>query len=133
MHMNSSLKSEDAFRRNRPTALLVIAVALLGFGIYADSYVPALLVEPPELLLLIGFILQAVCALAAAIGVWRDARWAAGAVVLLGICVAGTSLCEAFILGIVAYMHALLVSIVALVIAICIAAYLARRRITVRE
>ena len=67
---------------NRSTLVLLMAVALAGFGIYAASYVPALLVGPggpgvPGVpALLIAFVLQAVCALAAAVGVWRGRPWA---------------------------------------------------------
>jgi hypothetical protein len=41
--------------------------------------------------LLIGFVLQAVCALVGAIGVWLGSRWAPGVVVLLGVSIAGGS------------------------------------------
>ena len=47
---------------NRPTTLLLIAVALAGYGVYAASFVPALL---------IGFALQAACALWAAFSAAR--------------------------------------------------------------
>jgi len=118
---------------NRSTTLLVIAVALAGYGVYAASYVPALLVGPTVPALLIGFVLQAVCALAAALGVWRGQRWAAWAVVLLGVCIAGTWLFEGFILGIVAYLRALLVGVIALVVTLVIAAYVNRQRSLARE
>jgi hypothetical protein len=108
---------------DRPTTRLLIAVALAVYGVYAASFLPALLVGS-LLALLIGFVLQAGCALAAALGVWRGGRWAAGAVVLLGICVAATWLFEGFILGIVAYLHASLVAVIALLITFIIAAYL---------
>ena len=113
---------------NRSTTLLVIAVALAGYGVYAASHVPAMLAGPPMLALLIGFVLQAVCALAAALGVWRVQRWAAVAVVLLGVSIAGTWLFEGFILGIVAYLHALLVAVIALIVTLIIAAYVNRQR-----
>jgi membrane protein YdbS with pleckstrin-like domain len=77
--------------------------------------------------LLLGFVLQAVCAVAAALGVWRGQRWAAGAVVLLGVAIAGTWLFEGFILGIVAYLYALLVAVIALIVTLVIAAYVNRR------
>jgi hypothetical protein len=112
---------------DRPTALLLIAVALAGYGLYVASYVPAMLVGQPVPLLLIGFVLQAVCALAAALGVWRGQSWAAGVVVLLGACVAATWLVEGFVLGIVAYLYALLVAVLAIVVALIIAAYVNRR------
>jgi TRAP-type C4-dicarboxylate transport system permease large subunit len=111
---------------DRSTTRLLIIVALAVYGVYAASFLPALLVGGSVPALLIGFALQAVCALAAALGVWRGGRWAAGAVVLLGICVAATWLFEGFILGIVAYLRALLVAVIALLITFIIAAYLNR-------
>jgi hypothetical protein len=113
---------------DRPTALLLIAVVLAGYGVYVASYVPAMLLGQPMPLLLIGFVLQVVCAVAAAVGVWRGQPWAAGVVVLLGGCIAATWLVEGFILGIVAYLHALLVAVLAIVVALLIAAYVNRRR-----
>ena len=112
---------------DRSTALLLIAVALAGYGVYIAGYVPAMLLGQPVPLLLIGFILQVVCALAAAVGVWRGQPWAAGAVVLLGASIAATALIEAFVLGIVAYLHALLVAVLAVVVALIIAAYINRQ------
>jgi hypothetical protein len=113
---------------DRSSALLLIAVALAGYGVYIASYLPAMLPGRPVPLLLIGFVLQAVCGVAAAVGVWRDQRWAAGVVVLLGVSVAATWLVEAFVLGIVAYLHALLVAAFAIVVALIIAAYVNRQR-----
>ena len=112
---------------DRSTALLLIAVGLAGYGVYIAGYVPAMLIGPPVLLLLICFVLQAVCALAAAVGVWRGQPWAAGVVVLLGVSIAVTWLIEAFVLGIVAYLHALLVAVLAIVVTLIIAAYLNRQ------
>jgi hypothetical protein len=113
---------------DRSTALVLIALGLAAYGLYIAAYVPGLLLGPGVPLLLIGFVLQAVFALAAAIGVWLGSQWAAGAVVLLGVSVAVTWLVEAFVLGIVAYLHALLVAVLAIVVALVIAAYLNRRR-----
>jgi hypothetical protein len=113
---------------DRSTSSLLIAVALAGYGLYIARYVPAMLLGLPEPLLLIGFVLQAVCALAAAVGVWRGQRWAAGVVVLLGVSAAATWLIEGFVLGLVAYLHALLVAVLAIVVALIIAAYLNRQR-----
>ena len=112
---------------DRSTALLLIAVALAGYGVYIAGYVPAMLIGQPVPLLLIGFVLQAVCALAAAVGVWRGQPWAAGVVVLLGVSIAATWLIEGFVLGIVAYLHALLVAVLAIVVALIIAAYVNRQ------
>jgi hypothetical protein len=111
---------------DRSTALLLIAVGLAGYGVYIAGYVPAMLLGQPVPLLLIGFVLQAVCALAAAFGVWRGQPWAAGVVVLLGVGIAATWLVEGFVLGIVAYLHALLVAVLAIVVALIIAAYVNR-------
>jgi hypothetical protein len=113
---------------DRSTALLLIAVVLAGYGLYIAAYVPGMLLGQPVPLLLIGFVLQAVCALAAAFGVWRHQSWAAAVVVLLGVCIAATWLIEAFVLGIVAYLHALLVAVFAILVALIIAAYLNRTR-----
>lgn len=112
---------------DRSTALLLIAVALAGYGVYIVRYVPGLLVGRPAALLLIGFVLQAACAFAAAVGAWRCQRWAAGVVVLLGVSIAATWLTEAFVLGIVAYVHALLVAVLAIVGTLVIAAYVKPR------
>lgn len=112
---------------DRSTALLLIAVALAGYGLYIAAFVPAMLIGPPVPLLLIGFVLQAVFGIAAAFGVWRRRPWAAAATVLLGIFVAATWLVEGFVLGIVAYLHALLVAILAIVVALILAVYVRRR------
>lgn len=108
---------------DRSTVLLLLVVGLAGYGVYIAAYVPAMLVGQSALLLVIGFILQAVCALAAAVGVWRRERWAATAIVLLGVSIAATWLLEGFVLGIVAYFHALLVAVLSIVVAAIIAAY----------
>ncbi|MBI4515524.1 MAG: hypothetical protein HY699_06890 [Deltaproteobacteria bacterium] len=112
---------------DRSPALVLIAVALAGYGVYIGGYLPAMLVGQPVPLLLIGFVLQVVCALAAAVGVWRRWPWAGGAVVLLGASIAATWLIEGFALGIVAYLHALLVAVLAIVVALVIAAYVKRQ------
>src|SRR5262245_5026688 len=113
---------------DRSTALLLIAVALAGYGVYIAAYVPAMIIGPPVPLLLIGFVLQVVCALAAAIGVWRGQSWAGSMVFLLGVSIAATWLFEGFVLGIVAYLYALLVAVLAVVVALIIATYVNRQR-----
>ena len=112
---------------DRSTALRLIAVALAGYGVYIAGYVPAMLLGRPAPLLVIGFVLQAVCAFAAAVGVWRGRRWAGRVVMLLAVSVAATWLVEAFVFGIVAYLHALLVAVLARVVAWIIAAYVDRQ------
>lgn len=118
---------------NRSATLLLIAVALAGYGVYVATYVPAMLVGSREPALLVGFVLQAVCALAAALGVWRRARWAGGALALLVVSVAGTWLFEAFVLGIVAYLYALLVAVIAIIMTLVIAAYVRRQGSFVKD
>jgi hypothetical protein len=112
---------------NRSTTLLVIAVGLAAYGIYAASFVPAMSAGPASPVLLIGFLLQAVSGLAAAFGVWRRARWAAAAIIILGVCAGGTWLCEAFILGIVAWLNALIAAALSLLIALVIAVIIKRQ------
>ncbi len=112
---------------DRSTALFLIAVALAGYGLYITGYVPAMLVGRPVPVLLIGFVLQAGCALAAAVGVWRGQPWAAPVVVLLGVSIAATWLVEGFVLGIAPYLHALLVAVLAVVVASLVAAYINRQ------
>jgi hypothetical protein len=106
---------------SRSTTRLVSTIALAAYGLYAASYVPGLLAGSPVPVLLIAFALQAVFALAAAVGVWRGQRWAAAVVVLLGVSIAATWLVEAFVFGIVAYLPALLIAVVALVVTVGIA------------
>jgi hypothetical protein len=115
---------------NRSTTRVMIAVALAVYGVYAAGFVPVMLAGPSVPGLLVGFVLQTVCALAAAIGVWRGRRWAAAAVLLLGASLAGTWLFEAFVLGIVAYLRALAIAVIALGIAVILAVYLNREGVT---
>ena len=96
---------------NRSMVLLVLAITLAGYGIYTAAYVPGMVGGPPEsLLLFLGFLLQVVFALTAAVGIWRGAAWASAAVLLLGVSIAGTALIEGFVLSIIAYLRALLVA-----------------------
>ncbi len=108
---------------DRSTALRLIAGALAGYAVYIGAHMPGMLIGPPMPLLLIAFVLQAVCAVAAAVGVWRRQAWAAGVVVLLGAIIAVTWLVEGFVLGIVPYLKALLVAVLAIVVALIVAAY----------
>jgi hypothetical protein len=109
---------------NRSTTLLLIAIALAGYGIYRALYIPAMLVGPPvPPLLLIGFLLQAVLGVAAGVGVWRGAAWAPLAIVLLGASTAATALVEGFVLGVIAYLRALLEAVLAIVVSLLIAAH----------
>jgi len=108
---------------NRSVTLLLIAITLAGYGIYRALYIPAMLVGPPVPLLLVGFLLQAVFGIIAGVGVWRGARWAPLAIVLLGASIAAAALIEGFVLWIVAYLRALLEAVVAIIVTLLIAAY----------
>jgi len=110
----------------RHTALLLIAIALAAYGVYHAIYAIAMLPGPASPLLLLAFALQAVLAMLAAVGVWRQQRWAAAALFLLGASIAATALVEAFVLGIIAWLYALLTAIAAIVIALLLGAYVNR-------
>jgi len=110
----------------RPTALLLIAIALAVYGVYHAIYAITMLPAPASLLLFLAFALQAVLAIAAAVGVWRQQHWAAAALLLLGLVIAATALIEAFVLGIIAWLGALLTAIAAIVIALLLGAYVNR-------
>lgn len=110
----------------RRTALLLIAIALGVYGVYHAIYAIAMLPVPASLLLLLGFALQAALAIAAAVGVWREQPWAAMALLLLGASIAVTALIEAFVLGIIGWLYALLIAIAAIAIALLLAAYVSR-------
>ena len=110
----------------RHTLSLLIAIALAAYGVYHAIYAIAMLPAPASFLLLLAFALQAVLAILAAVGVWRQQRWAAVALLLLGASIAATALVEAFVLGIRAWLYALLIAIAAIVIALLLGAYVNR-------
>lgn len=110
----------------RHTALLLIAIALAAYGVYQAFYAIAMLLAPASLLLLLAFVVQAALAIFAAVGVWREQRWAAAALLLLGASIAATALVEAFVLGIIGWLYALLIAIAAIAIARLLGAYVNR-------
>jgi len=110
----------------RHTALLLLAIALVAYGVYHAIYAIAMLPAPASFLLLLAFALQAVLAILAAVGVWRQRPWAARALLLLGASIAATSLVEAFVLGIIAWLYALLIAIAAIVSTLLLGAYVNR-------
>ena len=110
----------------RHTALLLIAIALAAYGVYHALYAVAMLAAPGSPLMLLAFALQAVLAILAAVGVWRQQRWAAASLLLLGASIAATALVKAFVLGITAWLYALLIAIAAIVIALLLSAYVNR-------
>ena len=76
--------------------------------------------------MLLAFALQAVLAILAAVGVWREQRWAAASLLLLGATIAVTALVEAFVLGIIGWLYALLIAVAAIAIALLLSAYVNR-------
>jgi hypothetical protein len=112
----------------RSLALLLIAGALAAYGVWQAFYAIAMLTGPASPLLLIAFALQAVLAILAATGVWRQQRWAGTALLLLGTSIAATLLVEAFVLGIMAWLYALLLAVAAIAVALILGAYVNRSR-----
>lgn len=102
---------------NRSTVSLLIAIALACFGIYRALYLPGMLVAPQVPLLAVVFFLQALFGIAAGVGVWLRARWAALAIGLLCASIVAASL-MGVLLGFVAFFHALLEVVVAIVVAV---------------
>jgi hypothetical protein len=113
----------------RSTALLLIAIALVAYGLYQAFYAIAMLPSPASPLLLLAFAVQAVLAILAAVAVWRQQRWAGATLILLGASVAATALIEAFVLGILGWLYALLIAVVAILIALLLAAYVNRSKL----
>ena len=113
----------------RSTFNVVVAIVLGLFGLYVLSYIPPMLAgTPPAPLLAAGFVIQACAALLAAVGVWVGAAWAPGAVLVLGIAIAVTECAEAFLVGVIPYDHALLVSVIAILLALFVAGIVRKPR-----
>jgi hypothetical protein len=111
---------------NRSTLLPLIGVVLVGYGIYTALYVPGMLVGPPAPVLLLGFIAEAVFAIAAGVGVWTRQQWAGTVVLLLAASIAITALWEGFVLGIEPWLRALVVAVLAIVLGLVLAPYVSR-------
>ncbi len=116
--------------RSAPT--IVVVVALVAYGVYIGSYIPPMLVGSPPASILIGFLLQAIAALAGAVGVWWHRAWAPAVIVILGAAIAATAIVEGYVLGLIGYNHALAVAILGLAVTIAVAIYVSRSRGTVR-
>ena len=110
----------------RSTTLLLIAIALMAYGVYHAIYAITMLPRPVSPLLLLAFALQAVLAILAAAGVWQQRSWARTILLLLGVSIAVTALIEAFVLGIVAWLYAILIAAAAILTALVLGAYVNR-------
>ena len=104
---------------DRRTIVLLIALGLLGYGVYMVGYLPGLWGEP---LLFVEFLVQAVLSILAAFATWRRSSAAGTLIVLVGVSAAATVLTEA-ILGIVAYIPAIGTALVEIVLAVVVAAF----------
>lgn len=111
---------------NRSTALLLIAIALVGYGIYRALYLPGMLVDPQVPLLVVVFLLQALFGIAAGVAVWRRASWAPLAIGLLGASIVATALIEVF-LGVIAALRALLDAGLAILLSILLISFVRNR------
>jgi hypothetical protein len=107
--------------------MVVVAILLAAYGVYAGSFVLGMLVAPSSPVLPVAYIIQTILALVAAAGVWLGRSWAANVILALGVVVAATWLIEAFALGIVAYLYAIAIAVVALVLAAVGYAYVCRQ------
>ena len=108
---------------NRSVASPLLALVVGGYGVYTAVYIPAMLVGPPAPLLLIGFLAQVACALAAAVGLWTDRSWAGVALIVLGGSIAATQLFE-LLLGVVPVIRALVIAVAAIVAALLLAGWI---------
>jgi hypothetical protein len=106
---------------------LIIAVCLAIYGIYIAGLALSMTAAPPITFTFFFFLIEAVLAIVAAFGVGRSQSWAPAAVLILGIVVAVRWLYQGFILGIVAYLYALMMALLAVVAALAVAAYLSGR------
>jgi len=107
----------------RPPADILITAVLAAYGVYVASYIPALLIPPAAALLLTGRVLEAVFAFASAAGVWTGRRWASQTILALGLTIAAMWLIEAFVLGLVAYLQAIAVAVLVVVVCVFSARY----------
>ena len=116
---------------SRNAVTIVVAAALVVYGLYIASYIPPMLVGSPPVIILIGFVVQAMAAIAGAVGVWWGRSWAPAVIVILGLAIAVTAIVEGYVLGLIAYNHALAVAVLGLVITIGAAIYLSRSRVSI--
>jgi hypothetical protein len=107
---------------SRSTVLPLIALGLAAYAVYTAVYLPSMLIGPPMPLLVVAFVLQVVCAVIASAGVWSRRSWAARAVGLLSASIVATQLIEV-LLGILPYLRAVLVAVLAIIGALLFAMY----------
>jgi hypothetical protein len=111
---------------DRTTLLRVIAIGFLFYGVYNLLLLPAMLVAPTAPVLLLGTVAKTVLAAIAAFGVWTGRSWAPTVIVLTGVVIAALWLTYGFVLGLVAYLYAIVIAGLALLLMIVAAAYVQR-------
>jgi hypothetical protein len=111
----------------RRTGRLLLALGLAGYGAHRALTAIAMLPSATSPPMLLAFALEAVLAILAAFGVWRERDWAAGAVLGLGLAIALTALIEV-LLGVLGWLIALLIAIAAVAAALLLGAWLRRPR-----
>ena len=109
----------------------IITVVLAAYGVYVVSFMPALLVVPAPILLILGRAIEAGLAFVGAYEVWTHRAGAGPTVLALGVVIAIMWLVEAFVYGIVAYLPAIGAAVFAAVAALVAASYVQRHRRTV--
>lgn len=102
----------------------VLAIALALYGVYAALHVPLVLAGSGSPILLACMLAQSITAIVAGIGVWAGSALGPIAVLALGASLAATYLLEAFALGIIGWLYAVLGAVLALGIALVVTAYL---------
>ncbi|HZT78168.1 MAG TPA: hypothetical protein VFA27_16050 [Vicinamibacterales bacterium] len=107
----------------RDAVLRAVAIVAALYGVYTLLYVPPLVVGAPAPLVLLVVAAEAICALAAAVGLWRRAAWAPAAIVAWGAAFVFAQLVEGPVLGLIANLRAVAAGAAALVLALVVAAY----------
>lgn len=116
----------DDLRVNRSAVLMLLALLVGCFGIYAALNGIALLFGGGTPLLTVAFLAEGILGLVAAYGIARAEPWASPVVLLLAVIIGAVALVNAFVLGILPWLYALFIAIAAIVMALIIAAALGR-------
>jgi hypothetical protein len=111
---------------NRDTSLVAIAIALVAWGVFRALYLPAL-VGDLSTPLFVCYLMQTVLGIGAGVETWLGSARAPLWILLLGASIALTGVIEV-LLGIVAWLYALLGAVAALVVAVLLSRYVARRQ-----
>jgi hypothetical protein len=102
----------------RPTVVVVVALVLGAFGLWRLlQLLPLLSLGTLDAVLLLGRAAECAFALLAAVGVWLRTPWGVACIWATAIAVAIVALYEAFVPGILALVHAIAISLVALLAA----------------